>query len=326
MKSKYQTNSPTLYSQAEPVQITTRWGRFLNGVRRGGGLRRRERLLTLSIIVPAVLYYLLFRYYPVLQTLFLSLTDSGLIREEYEFVGFENYIEIFTDPVFVKTILNTTYYAISTTLITTVLALLLAFILNPIRYGNNFLRLLFYLPMITSGIAIATMWLWMYQPRFGLFNEVLGLFGVAPIPWLRSIQWAMPSLIIMAIWGGVGYSTIIFIAGLRGIPIEFTEAAIIDGASTVQVFWYITLPMLGRVISFVLVTGIIGSFQVFQQVYLMTRGGPLNSTRVIALSIYDQAFQRLHIGVAASMAFVLFIIVTTFTVVQMRLQRTDWEL
>jgi ABC-type sugar transport system permease subunit len=136
----------------------------------------------------------------------------------------------------------------------------------------------------------------------------------------------MNSLILMSLWGGVGYGAIIFIAGIRGIPKEYFEAAMIDGASPLQVNWYVTLPLLSRVITFLVVTGFIGGFQVFQQVYLMTHGGPLNATRTIALSIYETAFNRLKIGTAASMAFILFIIVTTLTIIQMRIQRSNWEL
>jgi multiple sugar transport system permease protein len=221
---------------------------------------------------------------------------------------------------------NTAYYAFVTTTITTVLALLLAFVFDPIRRGVGLLRLIYYLPTVTSAIAIATIWLWFYQPRFGLFNQVLAFFGVAPIGWLRSVEWAMPSLIIMSIWGGVGFSTLIFIAGLQGIPSSYIEAALIDGASAGQVAWHIKLPLLSRVITFVYVTGIIGSFQVFQQVYLMTGGGPLNATRVLALEIYQVAFHHLRIGQAATVAFVLFAVVGVLTVAQLRLQRSDWEL
>jgi len=291
-----------------------------------GGINGPKKRMTLFIVVPAIIYYLILRYYPVFQTMILSLTDAKLLKKEYQFVGFENYAFIFKDPPFVKAILNTTMYAFATTLFTVVLALILAFLLNPLPYGNNFMRLLFYLPMITSGIAIATIWLWLYQARFGLFNQVLGYYGITPVPWLISKEWALPSLIIMAIWGGVGYDAIIFIAGIRGIPTEYNEAAKIDGATDWQMALYITLPLMSRVIVFIVVTSIIGSFQVFQQVFLMTRGGPLDSTRVISLSIYDYAFSRLKIGVSASMAFVLFIIVGVLTVIQLRMQREDWEL
>jgi multiple sugar transport system permease protein len=291
-----------------------------------GGIHGPKKRMTLFIVVPAILYYLILRYYPVFQTMILSLSDAKLLKTDYQFVGLENYAFIFNDPPFFKAILNTTIYAFATTVITVILALVLAFFLNPIPYGNNFLRLLFYLPMITSGIAIATIWLWLYQARFGLFNQVLGNFGILPVPWLISKEWALPSLIIMAIWGGVGYDAIIFIAGIRGIPTEYNEAAKIDGASDWQMALHITLPLMSRVVVFIVVTSIIGSFQVFQQVFLMTRGGPLDSTRVISLSIYEYAFSRMKIGVSASMAFVLFIIVGILTVIQLKMQREDWEL
>jgi ABC-type sugar transport system permease subunit len=248
------------------------------------------------------------------------------LKKDYQFVGLENYVFIFKDPHFVKAIWNTTIYALSTTIITIILALILAYFLNPLPRGNNFMRMLFYLPMITSGIAIATIWLWLYQARFGLFNQVLGNFGVPPIPWLVSKEWALPSLIFMAIWGGIGYDAIIFVAGIRGIPMDYNEAAKIDGASNWQTAVHITLPLMSRVVTFVVVTGIIGSFQVFQQVFLMTRGGPLDATRVISLSIYDFAFSRLKTGISASMAAVLFIIVSVLTIIQLRMQREDWEL
>jgi len=282
--------------------------------------------MALTVVVPAILYYLILRYYPVGQTLFLSFTNATLLAPDYQFVGLHNFVTIFSEPVFLKVLWNTTYYAFITTALTTGLALGIAFLFDPIRRGVGLLRLIYYLPTITSAIAIATIWLWFYQPRFGLFNQILALFGTPPIAWLNSLAWAMPSLIFMSVWGGVGFSALIFIAGLQGIPSSLVEAALIDGASERQIAWHIKLPLLSRVITFVFVTSIIGSFQVFQQVYLMTRGGPLNSTRVLALEIYEDAFQHLKIGQAASIACVLFLIVGVLTIVQLRLQRSDWEL
>lgn len=294
--------------------------------RKGGGIRKRERTLILTVVGPAVLYYLVMRYWPVLQTLILSMTNAQLVSPDYQFIGLKNFETIFSDPVFQRALMNTTYYAFVTTITGTAIALMLAFLLNPIPYGNNFLRMLFFLPQVTSTIAIATIWLWLFQTRFGLLNHLLTSIGLAPVPWLTSPKTALNSLILMALWGGVGYSAIIFIAGIRGIPKEYFEAARIDGASPIQLNFFITLPLLSRVITFVTVTGIIGSFQVFQQVFLMTRGGPLDATRTISLMIYDTAFVRWRIGESASMAFVLFLIVSVLTVLQLRLQRSDWEL
>jgi multiple sugar transport system permease protein len=285
-----------------------------------------QQRMIVTVVIPALLYYLLLRYYPVGKTLFLSLTDAHLLAPEYQFVGFGNFRALLADPVFLQVVWNTTVYALATTVSMTMLALLLAFLFEPVRRGVSLLRLIYYLPTVTSAIAIATIWLWFYQPRFGLFNQMLGLLGLPPVAWLKTVEWAMPSLINMSIWGGVGFSALIFIAGLQGIPHAYTEAAYIDGASAAQVAWYIKLPLLSRVITFVFLTGMIGGFQVFQQVYLMTRGGPLNATRVLALEIYTAAFKDLKVGQAASIAFILFLIVGTLTVVQLRLQREDWEL
>jgi multiple sugar transport system permease protein len=288
-------------------------------------LHTGQRRLVLTVVLPTLLFYAAFRYYPVLQTLVLSLTDARLLRRDYTFVGLDNFARLFGDPVFRKIIWNTTYYAIATTMITTALALCLAFLFEPIRRGGGLLRLIYFLPMATSTIAIATMWKWLYQPRFGLLNQVLGMFGVTPVPWLNSPAWAMPSLILMSVWGGVGYSMLIMYAGLKHIPHEYVEAARIDGASTLQITRLIKLPLMIRVITFSLVTGLIGSFQVFQQVYLMTGGGPLNATNVIALRIYEDAFRHLQIGLAATSAIVLFLIVSLLTLLQFRLQRAGWE-
>lgn len=285
-----------------------------------------QRRLALTIVAPAILYYLLLRYYPVGRTLYLSFTDARLLSPTYEFVGAQNFANLLGDPVFRKVLWNTTHYAFVTTTVTTVLAFLVALLFDPIRRGVGMLRLIYYLPTVTSAIAIATIWIWFYQPRFGLFNQILAFFSIPPISWLRSTEWAMPSLIIMSIWGGVGFSALIFIAGLKGIPNSYIEAARIDGAAPWQVAWHIKLPLLSRVITFVYVTGVIGSFQVFQQVYLMTSGGPLNTTRVLALAIYEDAFQHLKIGQAAAIAFVLFVVVGVLTVIQLRIQRNDWEL
>lgn len=279
-----------------------------------------------AILGPALLFYLVFRFYPVAFALYMSLHDWHLLRSEQFFVGLDNYRLLVADPLFLRVIGNTFYFAFAATLLSATLALALAILLNPIRFGSVLIRLLYFLPVMTSTIAIATIWLWLYQPRFGLFNQVLALLGIARIPWLISTQWAMPSIIIFSVWGGVGFTMIIFLAGLRGIPTTYYEAAAIDGAGGWHMARHITLPLLTPVIAFVLVTGIIGGFNVFQQVFLMTRGGPQDATRTLALHIYDYAFLRLFMGQAASMAFVLFALVLVLTVVQLRIQRTDWEL
>ncbi|MEM7134252.1 MAG: sugar ABC transporter permease [Chloroflexota bacterium] len=292
---------------------------------RRSSLRRAEQRFVWTILIPAILFYAAFRFYPVGFAFYMSLHDWKLLRKEQFLIGFGNYSLIFEDGVFAQAIGNTFYYAIAATILGTVAALTMAIILNPVRRGNTLFRLLYFLPTMTSAIASATIWIWLYQVRFGLLNQFLVMLGFERIPWLTSPDYALNSLILMSIWGGIGFTMIIFLAGLRGIPRAYYEAAEIDGATALQQAWHITLPLITPVITFVTVTGFIGGMNVFQQVYLMTRGGPYNSTQTIALQIYEHAFQKLFMGQAAAMAFVLFAIVIVMTVVQLRVQRTDWE-
>ncbi|MCL6429966.1 MAG: sugar ABC transporter permease [Anaerolineae bacterium] len=294
--------------------------------RRGSGLRAVQVRFALTGAVPALAYYILFRFYPLGSAFYMSLFDWKLLRKQQSFVGLANYREVLADPLTWKIVGNTAYFALASTAIGLTLALITALLLSPIGRGSSVIRLLYFLPQMTSVIAVATIWKWLYQDRFGLINQILQLAGMPAVNWLSSPRWAMPSIIIMSVWGSVGYSTVIFLAGLRNIPISYYEAAAMDGASGVQMAWHITLPLLSPVISFSMITGLIGGFNVFQQVYMLTRGGPLNSTRTIALQIYDYAFGRQWMGKAAVLAYVLFAIVMLLTLLQLQLNRKDVEL
>lgn len=293
--------------------------------RRTLGTRQAEYRFIGAVLIPTFVFYGLFRFYPVAYAVYMSLHDWKLLRAEQIFIGLDNYRAVLTDPLFQQVVLNTIYFAFGTTLLGTLLALGIAILLNPIQQGSSLLRLLYFLPVMTSTIASATIWLWLYQARFGLINQLLVMVGLPRVPWLLSPTWAMPSIILMSIWGSVGFTTIILLAGLRGIPDSFYEAASIDGATPLQQVRHITVPLLSPVLAFVITTGLIGGFNVFQQVFLMTRGGPYDATRTIALQIYDYAFLRLFMGRAASMAFVMFALVIGMTLIQMRIQRRDWE-
>lgn len=294
--------------------------------RKGVGIRRAEYRFIAAVLAPTLLFYAIFRFYPVGYAFYMSLHDWKLLRADQFFTGLDNYRTILADPLFQEVVRNTFYFAFGTTLLGTLVALTLAILLNPITWGSTLLRLIYFLPVMTSTIASATIWLWLYQTRFGLINQLLVLIGLPRVPWLQSATWAMPSIILMSVWAGVGFTTIILLAGLRGIPSTYYEAASIDGATRLQQIRHVTLPLLTPVLGFVVITGLIGGFNVFQQVFLMTRGGPYNATRTISLHIYDYAFLRLLMGTAASMAFVMFAIVISMTLIQMRIQRIDWEL
>ena len=260
-----------------------------------------EHRFIVIALVPTIIFYVIVKFYPIFFSFFISMHEWSLFGNVSPFVGFDNYAILVKDSLFYKVMWNTMYRIL--------------------------LRLIYFLPVMTSVIASAPIWKWMLQTRFGLLNQLLSTIGIPPVPWLQSTTWAMPSIIVMGIWGGIGFTVIIYLAGLKGIPKDYYEAAEIDGASSIQLALKITLPLLKPVVSFVLITGVIGGFSGgFQAIYMMTGGGPLDSTRVLALHIYDYAFQRMFMGQAASMSFVLFAIVLILTLVQFKLQRVDWEL
>lgn len=288
-------------------------------------LGRAQQRFILSALIPCVAFYLIFRVYPLLDAFNLSFRKYNIITPEKPFVGFDNYVRIFHNALFWKSIQNTFYYAICATLGTLAVALFFALIINAIPRLGQLFRGIFFLPQLTSSVAVAMVWMWLYQPVYGLLNQFLKFIGLPVIGWLRSPTWAMPSLIILGIWGGIGMSIIILLAGLTSIPRQYYEACRIDGGSGYHQFRYITLPLLRPTLTFMLVTGFMGSFNVFGSVFVMTGGGPLNATRTLAFHIYERAFQSLKMGEASAAAFVLFIIVLGVTVFQLRVLRTRWE-
>ncbi len=290
-------------------------------------IRAAEHRFIVIALVPTIIFYAIVKFYPIFFSFFISMHEWSLFGNVSPFVGFDNYAILAKDSLFYKVMWNTMYRTFAGTFLGAFSSLIVALILNPIKRGSIPLRLIYFLPVMTSVIASATVWKWMLQTRFGLLNQLLSFIGIQPVPWLQSTTWAMPSIIVMGIWGGIGFTVIIYLAGLKGIPKDYYEAAEIDGANSIQLALKITLPLLKPVVSFVLITGVIGGFSGgFQAIYMMTGGGPLDSTRVLALHIYDYAFQRMFMGQAASMSFVLFAIVLILTLVQFRLQRVNWEL
>lgn len=294
---------------------------------RGSSIRAAERRFITIILVPALIFYAVIKIYPIGLAFFISLHKWSIFGGDQPFVGLKNYKILFDDALFYKVMWNTMYRTFAGTFLGAAASLIMAIILNPIKRGSTFFRLVYFLPVMTSVIATATIWRWLLQSRFGLVNQLLALAGIPPVLWLQSTTWAMPSVIMMGVWGGLGFTMIIFLAGLKGIPSDYYEAAAIDGATRWQMARYITMPLIKPVLSFVLITGVIGGFSGgFQAVLIMTGGGPLDSTRVLAQHIYDYAFQRLLMGSAASMSFVLFAVVLVLTLVQFRIQRVDWQL
>ncbi len=289
--------------------------------------RSGHNLTGYGFIAPWLIGFLAFTAGPILVSLFISLNSWSLLSDPH-WVGFENYSRIFEeDPLFFTSLWNTTYYVIFTVPLGLAVSLALALLLNQPLRGVGAFRTIVYLPSIANIVAVSVLWLWIFNPEFGLLNSALRVFGVDGILWLQSERWAKPALVIMSLWG-VGGSTIIFLAALQGIPPELYEAASLDGAGAARKFFHITIPMISPALFFSTVIGIIGSFQVFAQAYVMTgaatpgsEGGPNNATLFLVLYLYKKAFQEFRMGYAAALAWILFFIILIFTLMQTRLSR-----
>ena len=279
-------------------------------------------------VAPALVLLLVFFILPVAAAFLLSFTDFDIYAighlENARVVAFENYRHLLGSADFWDALRNTFYFVLAGGPLTVIVALAAALLLNAraVRFKGLF-RTVYFAPVVTTLVAVAIVWQYLYHPRFGLIDYVLGAFGIRPIDWLGDPRWAMPAIILLAVWKNFGYDMVIFIAGLQSIPEELYEAAHLDGAGPLQRFWHITVPMLGPTFLFVGVITMIGYFQLFAEPYVMTRppGGPLNSTLSVVLLMYQEGFRWWHMGYAAAIAFVLFVIILAATLVQIRLQR-----
>ncbi len=282
--------------------------------------RAKDNLVGLVFIGPQLIGMLAFVIGPMVYAIGLSLYRWDLLSPP-TFVGLGNYAEMIQNETFWKVMRNTSYYTLGYMALNILTALGAALALNRIR-GKVFFRTLFFMPVVTSAIAVSLIWLWMLNPQFGVVNTFLRGMGIAEPPkWFSSTAWAMPGVILMSAWWNLGYNMVILLAGLQSIPESLYEAAMLDGASRTQRFTHVTLPMLTPTLFFVVVVTFIGSFQVFDQIFIMTNGGPADATRVMVMYIYSLGFQRFDMGLAAAVAMVLFAILLVMTLVQFRLQR-----
>lgn len=283
--------------------------------------RRRYDLEGYLFLAPDLAGTLVFAVGPVLAALALGLFAWDILTPP-RFVGLDNYRTLLLDdPVFRQVLFNTSTYVLGTVPVRTALALLLAIALNQQLHGLSVFRAAYFLPTITSAVAAATVWRWIYEPNFGLLNSLLYAIGVQhPPTWLSSPAWAMPALIVLGVWQGLGFQMVIFLAGLQGIPAHLYEAAAIDGADWWARFRHITLPLISPTTFFVLIISVIGSYQVFDSAFVLTEGGPGYATTTLVYYIYEYAFQFFKMGYAAAMAWILFAIVFVLTVLQFRLQ------
>ncbi|MEP6509249.1 MAG: sugar ABC transporter permease [Gemmatimonadales bacterium] len=277
-------------------------------------------------LAPALILIGVFFFLPVAASLVLSVTDFDIYgianTSSTRFVGFQNYVKLLHTPDFWNALKNTFYFAFVGGPLTIAVSLGAALLLNSklVRF-KGFFRTLYFTPFVTTLVAVAIVWRYLYNTRYGLFNYGLGKIGISPIDWLGDPHWAMPAIILMAVWKSFGYNMLIFIAGLQAIPEELYDAAQIDGASPWRQFWSITLPMLAPTLVFISVITMIGYFQLFAEPYVMTQGGPLRSTTSVVLLMYEEGFRWWRMGYAAAIAFVLFIVILIATLLQFRLQK-----
>jgi multiple sugar transport system permease protein len=285
---------------------------------------RRERSAYL-FLAPGLLLFSVFTVFALGFAFYLTFHEWNIVEPDKPFVGLQNYRDMVADPDYRNSVLNTAYFTGGSVPLTMVIGLGLALLLNQRLPGRGLLRTMYFLPAVTPFVVLSIIWKWLYNGDFGLFNYYLLKLHVIdkPLLFLSDKHLAMPSIIAMTVWSGVGFSMVVYLSGLQGIPAELYDAARVDGAGAWARLRYVTVPLLAPTTLFLLVMGIIGSFQVFTQIFVMTSGGPVNRTTTVVYYIYQSAFQNYEMGYASTLAFGLFALLFVFTLLQLRLYRRD---
>jgi len=282
-------------------------------------MRRREAIAGYLFIAPWLIGFVCWTAGPMLVSLGLSFTDWNLLSPAH-WIGASNYVGVVTSHVTLQSLWDTAYYTFTSVPLGLCVALGAAILLNQPLRGTALYRLIVYLPVVTSGVATAILWAWLFAPQLGMIDFLLQQVGLPAIPWLTSTTWSKPAFVLMSIWG-VGGPAIIFLAGLKGIPRELIEAALVDGASVWARFTNVVIPQLGPVILLNVITGIIGASQVFTQAFIVTQGGPADSTLFYVLNLYNNAFVYFKMGYASALAWVLLVFVMLLTLLVLYLSR-----
>lgn len=278
----------------------------------------KNELSAYMFLSPTLIVFMLFIAFPVLFSLYLSFHQWNMFSTQTQFVGLDNYTRIIGSEEFWQVLVNTLIYTAGTVPLNMIAALTVAYFLNKKIAGRKFLRVAFFAPVVVSPVAAAVIWRWIYEPNFGLLNYSLSWFGISSVSWLNDPTAAMIALIVMGVWKTFGVNMVLFSAGLQGIPDHYYEAAQLDGAGPWTRFWHITLPLLSPTTFFILVMSVIGSFQVFDLVYVLTSGGPLGSTKVLVFFLYENAFKFFEMGYASAVAYFMFALIFIVTLIQMR--------
>ena len=282
----------------------------------------RDTLRAYTFLAPALIVLSAFTFGPILFSIPLAFFDWNLLVPEREFVGLANFVELAGDDVFHIALRNTIIYAFGVVPVQTLLALLLAVAVNQGLPGQSFFRAAFYLPAITSSVVTSVIFLWIYS-KSGLLNYLLSYLDIVGPDWIGSPKYALGSIMALNVWSTSGYFMIAFLAALQSVPKSLYEAASLDGAGAWGRFWHVTVPGVRPTIFFVMTLGLIGAFQVFDQIYVMSNGGPVNATTTVSYYIYNSAFKYFRFGYAAAASIVLFVIILIFTLIQQRLVSPD---
>ncbi len=301
-------------------------------------VNKRKDKVAYLFLLPALLIICIFRFYPIIQAIGMSLYNWS-IAGPLKFIWFKNYYKLFIDPKFYQSLINTFWYVLGVVPLTIILSIVIAYLLNQKIKGQGIYRTLYYLPVVTSIVAISVVWRWIFNPDRGILNALFNLLGIAGVKWLNDSRGifeiilhtdisgffagpsiALCSLMIMAIWHNIGYCIIICLAGLQNIPAQYYEAAKIDGARGWELFWNITIPILSPTIFYLLLTQSIIAFNTFTPVYVMTQppGGPLGTTSLVVYYLYEQSFRLWNLGYANAIAFVVFVIIFALTKLQQK--------
>jgi ABC-type sugar transport system permease subunit len=279
---------------------------------------RREWLLFLLLVGPNLVLFFVFTYWPLLYNGYLSFVRWDMLAPVKLWVGLDNYRYLFTSPAFGRIMLNTLVFTLASVGLTCTLGLLMALLLNQPLRGRNSVRSIVFSPVMLSGAAIGLVWIYIFDPRYGLLDVFIRAVGLTSPNWLLDTAWAMPAVIIVYVWKNVGYAVVIYLAGLQAIPRELYEAALVDGASAWARFRTVTLPGLSPVVFFLVLTTILAGFQAFDVIKVMTNGGPVNATTTLVYYLYEEGFVGFNAGRAGVAAVVLFIAMLAITLVQMR--------
>lgn len=303
------------------VSPTTHGPATQASAQRRGGMRRlatQEWLLFLLFLAPNLIIFGLFTYWPMVENVRLSTQRWNMLAPTRINVGLDNFRYLLEDDVFHQVLINTFYFTGAAVGLSLVLGLVVALLLNQPLRGRDATRAIVFAPTLLSGAAIGIVWAYIFDPRFGLLAQILGWFGISSPDWLTRPEWAMPAVIIVYVWKNLGFTAVIYLAGLQSIPRDLYDAAKVDGANSLWRFRSVTLPMLTPITFFLVVTSILSTFQSFDIIRVMTRGGPVDATNTLIYYVWDQAFQRSAAGRAAAAALVLFVLMMVVTLIQLR--------